>query len=47
MLIAYIPLAGNQDDNTDNRHEHKATRQGLVNYEAIEEGSAELKTVQS
>ena len=44
MLIAYIPLAGNQDDNT---HEHKATRQGLVNYEAIEEGSAELKTVQS
>lgn len=47
MLIAYIPLAGSQDDNTDNRYEHKATSQGSVNYEAIEEGSAELKTVQS
>ncbi len=47
MLIAYIPLAGSQDDNKDNRYEHKATRQGSVNYEAIEEGSAELKTVQS
>lgn len=39
MLIAYIPI-GRSD-------EQKTLRQGSVNYEAIEEGSVELKTIQS
>ncbi len=47
MLIAYIPINGGQAGDVDNIQEHKTTGQGSVNYETIEERSAELKTIQS
>lgn len=46
MLIAYIPInVGQAGDN--NIQDYKTTGQGSVNYETIEERSAELKTIQS
>ncbi len=46
MLIAYIPInGGHAGDN--NIQDYKTTGQGSVNYETIEERSAELKTIQS
>lgn len=47
MLVAYIPLVPGQMDDIDNSYTYRTTGQGLLNYEAIEEGPAELKTVQS
>lgn len=47
MLVAYIPLVSGRLDDTDNSYTYRTTGQGSLNYEAIEEGPAELKTVQS
>lgn len=46
MLIAYIPINGGQAGD-NNIQDNKTTGQGSVNYETIEERSAELKTIQS
>ncbi len=46
MLIAYIPINGGQAGD-NNIQDYKTTGQGSVNYETIEERSAELKTIQS
>lgn len=53
MLIAYIPIAGRADNNTDNTQEYTTTTtgqeigQGTVKYEVIEERAIEFKTIQS
>ena len=46
MLIAYIPINGGKAGD-NNIQDYKTTGQGSVNYETIEERSAELKTIQS
>ena len=42
MLVAYIPLLS-----VDNEYTYRTTGRGSVNYELIQEGSTELKTIQS
>ena len=47
MLVAYIPLVPGQVDDIDNSYTYRTTGRGSVNYELIQEGSTELKTIQS
>ena len=47
MLIAYIPLESSDRKDINNKYTYIKTGQGSEDYEAIEEGSSELKTIQS
>ena len=47
MLVAYIPLLSVDTEKKDNEYTYRTTGRGSVNYELIQEGSTELKTIQS
>ena len=47
MLVAYIPLLSVDTEKKDNEYTYRTIGRGSVNYELIQEGSTELKTIQS
>ena len=47
MLVAYIPLEASDRKEINNKYTYIKTGQGSEDYEAIEERSSKLKTIQS